>query len=266
MKTAKISALTLICLAHGSLPAMSALDRNDPAYRDCLAQVEINPQAAFNMATAWKSRSGAQGADQQGADHCEARALIRLNAAKEGARQLDRLAANAETGSANLRAEIYIEAAQAWLGLNETETATTSLEAATALKPNKIWTKADLAITSAQVDLVRYDYASAEARLNEALELLPSHLDALILRAGARRHLEDAVGAYADLEFVLTEDPDNPDALLERGLLKKDFLDWDGARADLARVLDLAPGTAAAAKARNTLNILDLREENEPQG
>ncbi|TNE36670.1 MAG: hypothetical protein EP347_10415 [Alphaproteobacteria bacterium] len=257
MKPTRTLGASLLCLTLWTLPAWSAIDRNDPAYRDCLVQVEANPQAAFNMAQAWKKQSGSDGAD-----HCEALALIGLKAAREGARELDRLAARPEIGDANLRTEIYMQAAQAWLSLNEPALATTSLTAAKALEPNKAWIKADLAIALAQVDLANFDYEGAQTHLDEALAILPSHLDALIIRAGVRRHLQNAVGAYADLEFVLTEDPDNPDALLERGLLKKDFLDWDGARSDLTRVIDLAPGTAAAAKAKNTLNILDLRDEN----
>lgn len=257
MKASKHICTAALGLALWSLPALAAIDRNDPTYRACLAQIETNPQAAFSMASSWKKQSGSEGAD-----HCEALALIDLKAVKEGARELDKLAAKAETGNTNLRAEIYLQAAQAWLSLNETKNAKASLTAATALQPSKAWVKTDLAIAKAQVDLAKYDYAGAEAHLSEALDILPSHLDALIMRAGTRRQLQDAVGAYADLEFVLTDDPDNPDALLERGMLKKDFLDWDGARADFARVLELAPETAAAAKARNMLHLIDLREEN----
>lgn len=262
MSTIKKLACTTIvlgCAATGATawaqePALSALNPNAPGYQTCLKEIDINPQGAYEQAAGWSNETG-----EAAARHCEGLALIKIGLKKEGAKILTSLAANPETGNEAVRTELYTQAGNAWVEVPDLDKAFGTFASAFALKSEKPWIRTELFIARARAHSAAGTFDKAESDLTAALEILPFHLDAVVLRAGTRRELADPVGALADIEFVLAADPANPDATVERGLLKLKFYDPEGAKKDFDEVIRLYPKSKAAARARNGLNKLSVR-------
>jgi tetratricopeptide (TPR) repeat protein len=230
-----------------------ALDTTTPRYQSCITEVEISPQSAYEAASNWRRQL-----DDAAARHCEALALIELGLHKQGAKQLQAMAAAEATGTTHMRANLYAQAGNAWLLSGNTEAALANFTAGLALDPLKAWIRSDLYVDRGRTHAQARNLKDAEADYTQALEILPHHIEAIILRAGIRRQNDDPRGALADLEFALADNPQNPDALVERGLLKKQLLDPVGARADFQAVIAIAPNSAAAAIARNGINKLNI--------
>jgi len=252
----------LLCTAAGlslfvttaSAAGQYALDKRSGRYITCLRQIEKDPTAAYDEANAWRRQEV-----NAAAQHCEALALVELGSYRAGAKMLTELASSVETGDVNTRATLHDQAGNTWMLAHQSDKALASFNAALALAPSKPWIKADIYVDRGGVFASGEDWPSAERDYSSALEILPQLLEAVVLRAGARRAQRDAVGALADIEFVFGVDPDNVDALVERGLLRSDFNDPDGAKQDFEEVVARAPESLAAVIARNGLAKLSIR-------
>jgi hypothetical protein len=102
--------LVLVLAASGAaaqrLPAVEAQN-----YERCMALARKDPTAAWERALAWKSEGG-----RHPAEHCASVALIGLKQYAEAGRRLEALAeAMRKTAPAELQAEVFGQAGQAWL-------------------------------------------------------------------------------------------------------------------------------------------------------
>lgn len=226
-------------------------------YEHCMQLARNNPEAARTLATKWHDRGGAHPAE-----HCLAVALIGLNRYKEAAVLLEKLAPTMVHAPAPLRAEIFGQAAQAWLLAGEPGRAYTADAAALALHPDD----ADLLVDRAEAAGAAGWYDKAVADLDRVLKANPSRFEALLYRASAYRGLGRLDPALADIEAALKLAPDSPPALLERGDIRLLRGDLDGARADWQRVTGLAAGSSAAAAATDNLARLAALKAAPPAG
>ncbi len=233
-----------------SLPARAAGEQ----YSQCVASIAANPDGALSRALTWAERGGGAAAE-----HCAALALIALKRPAEAAARLDRLA-QGQAGDARNRATLYDQAGNAWLMAGQPQNAEGSFTSALALTPND----ADILIDRAGARGLRKNWTGAETDLTQAYALNRSNPEILVLRASARAAQGRKDEARADIEAALAINPIFPDALVERGAMKLAAGDKIGARADWQQALTAAPGSAAAATAKQYLSGLDASMNNPP--
>ncbi|MBX3499327.1 MAG: tetratricopeptide repeat protein [Alphaproteobacteria bacterium] len=226
--------LTLIAaLAAPAAPAWAQGPSLDPArrYSACMAQARAEPVKALNAAQEWLKDGGGMAAR-----HCIAIALYGAGQFVEAGAQLEQLGREMTGQSAQLRAEAFAQAGQAYQAARLGEKALSMQNAAILLDPRNADIWVDRSITFAAVSAWR----EAASDLSRALQLSPDRPDVLVLRAAAWRNAGDSAKALADAEAALKLEKDYPDALLERGLARRLRNDRAGSDADLKRVIALA--------------------------
>lgn len=233
-----------------------AQDRKSPdlaaVYSDCMALARVQPEEAFEKATAWAAFDGGYAAR-----HCAAIALLGLGEYREAASRLETLAGDLSGPDAKLRVGVLAQAGQAWLLGGDTNRAYATQSAALKIEPKNVELLIDRAVTLASAE----SYWEAIDDLNAAQELAPKRADILIFRASAYRFVDAAELALEDVNRGLKLDPDNPEGLLERGILRRLAGDAAGAREDWLKVVTLAEGTPAAEAAQANLEALDVKAE-----
>ncbi|WP_372623088.1 tetratricopeptide repeat protein [Falsiroseomonas sp.] len=234
-------------LAEEALPLPPEPPRiaDGPEAARCVAMLRNDPEAAHAFATGWAAAGGGEGAQ-----HCQALAVLALGDPGAAAEQLERIAVRSPAGRA-ARAAVFAQAGQAWLMAGDPARAYGAATLALTLTPDD----AELLIDRAVALGTLGRYAEATADLDEALAREPDRADALVFRAAAWRHLERAEAALRDVERALAVAPDNAEALLERGILRQLAGDTEGARMDWQRVIEVVPDSATADLAAQNLAL-----------
>ena len=218
-------------------------------YRHCLALTKQYPDDAYEESLGWLSMGGGEPAR-----HCMALARIAQKQYEDGAKRLEALAQESRQPD-TMRADMLAQAAQAWILVGNWDKADADQRSALMLSPDQPDILVDHAITLGQV----HHYKEAADELTRVLARRPNRIDAMVLRASARRFLDDTSGARSDVEHALMLDPDDADGLLERGILNRLGGDDAKARADWLHLLNAAPASAAAETARRNLELLDVK-------
>ena len=220
-------------------------------YEDCLAMLPRDPEGAQALAETWQSAGGGDAAE-----HCLGLARVQLGDPEDGATLLENVGATSRSPAA-ARAEIYGQAAQAWLMANNPSRSYAAATLALALSSDDPDLLIDRAIAAGA--LQRWQDAADD--LSHALESDPHRPDALVLRGSAWRHLGKLDLAEADIDEALKMDPENADGLLERGILRQRRNDLEGARADWEKVIAVAPDSPSADLAQQNLALLEAGPE-----
>ncbi len=218
-------------------------------YESCIALAERRPDAALAEAERW-SRAGGGAA----AEHCAAMALAADGALRAASRRLSDAAARS-AAPAEVRAEMFTQAAGFWLEAGEAALAAEAARRAATLAPRA----AEPQIALAEAAAAQEDWPGARAALDRALAARPGDPQALTLRAAARRNAGDAAGAIGDAEAALAAAPGAPDALVERGAAALALGRRDLAVESWFDAIAAGPDTPAAERARLALEDLALR-------
>jgi tetratricopeptide (TPR) repeat protein len=251
------AALLLTGLVTATTPAavLAQGEEIDPAaqYEDCLLLAEVEPEEAFESASAWQAMGGGEPAR-----HCAAVALIGLGHYVEAGERLENLANKLNRqGEPHLSLTALAQAGQAWLLAGDLERAYAVQTAALERAPGDAKLLVDRAVTLAAAE----NYGEALIDLNRALDLAPGRPDILIYRASAQRYLDDLAAALEDVDRALVLAPDQPEGLLDRGNLRRLENDLAGARADWQRAATLADGLPTGDAAQANIETLELGEE-----
>lgn len=246
MKHVPILCLALVLAVP---PALAQVFDGPEAYRACLIIAREKPETGWEEAIAWQSLGGGEPAR-----HCAALALIGLGKHADAANRLETLANESKRADAT-RGEMFAQAAQAWIMAGNLPRADSAQRAAMFLAPGDLEILMDHAVLLAQVGYM----AEAATVLSDVLGRQPNRVEALVLRASARRVLDDLAGAGADISRAIELDAEFPDALLERGMLRRIGGDEAGARQDWLSVIAVHPESAAADLARRNLELLDVK-------
>lgn len=244
-------AVALAALPAIAPPAIAQVFDGPEAYRACMIIAREKPETGWEEAIAWQSLGGGEPAR-----HCAALALIGLGKHAEAATRLETLA-NESKRDDPTRSEMFAQAAQAWIMDGNLPRADSAQRAAMFLAPDNLEIRMDHAVLMAQLGYM----AEANALLSDVLTRQPNRVEALVLRASARRTLDDLAGAGADVSRAVELDPGFADALLERGMLRRLGGDEAGARQDWLAVIAAQPDAAAADLARRNLELLDVKGE-----
>lgn len=239
-------------IAFAATPAAAQVFDGPHAYEACLIIAKKNPEQGWEDAIGWQSLGGGEAAR-----HCAAVALIGLKKYGEAATRLETLA-NESIRDDVTRAEMFAQAAQAWLLEGNVPRADAAQRAALTLAPGNIEILMDHAVLLASVN----HYREAAEVLTTVLQRQPNRVEALVLRASAFRYLDNLPSAEDDVNKAVQLDPDFPDALLERGILRRLKGDDGGAREDWLKTIALQPDGAAADTARLNLEKLDVRQKD----
>ena len=197
-------------------------------YMRCIALSESDPVSAKKMAQNWKKNS-----DVEAANHCLGIALINLGQHKEAASLLTLTANNSKLKNPELLANMFAQAANAWILAGNDTRAMELLNKAITLVPKEPDYLIDRAIALAG----QSRYWEALDNLNEAVNIEPTRIDALTFRANAWRRVGSIELAEQDINEVLKLQPNYPEALLERGLINATRGNMEAARSDWIKIL-----------------------------
>ena len=214
------------------------------AYADCMSLARSDPAKALGVAARWERDGG-----DEGARHCRAVALLNTGSYADAAQQLESLAATTNRPDKRLKAELYVQAGQAWLIAGETARALSAQTRALDLLGPETELLLDRAITLASAG----EYWKAIDDLNDVIDQESVHAGALVLRATAWRKLNNLDLARDDIDRAIVISPDSVDALLERGNIRSLQGDTTGAAADWEAVIATRPKSPAADAARENL-------------
>ncbi len=237
-----------------ALLAMPALANAEEAgtYAKCLVLVARAPDQAVAFAADWERRGGATPAQ-----HCRALGLIAQGYPEDGALELERAASVLPATEATLAAELFGQAAQAWIKVDNFDRALLDQNQALALDPDNSGLLVDRALVLGLAE----KYFEALDDLNRAHDLTPDDAGILAYRASAYRRLGEPGLAGDNIAQALEIAPDMPLALLERGHLRRLAGDIDGARRDWLAVALGAPESDLAIEAQANLEQMDVKAE-----
>jgi len=193
--------------AFFALLAAEAADAPD-RYLDCLLLIEDDIELGRRAAQLWADEGG--GASAQ---HCLALADIAAGFGKLGAARLEEIAKRNDAGDVLARAQLYAQAANAWLDVDEPENADAAIKSALELAPDT----AELHLTDARVKMAKKDWHRVIAAVSRAEDAGVGSVDGYVRRGRARLEIGDTEGAAADTVSALSADPSNIDALTLRG-------------------------------------------------
>ena len=238
------------CLAgQAALADNGTLSPDDAQrYSDCMTQARSVPAKAYNAAIAWQKQGGGAAAG-----HCAAVALIGLGRYKPAAQSLEKLASGQAKTRPDLAAGLYGQAAQAWVLANDNKSALKDQNAGLKLAPTNVDLLTDRGVVLASAG----KYWEAVDDFNKAHDLAQDRADILTYRASAYRLLNSLDLASDDIAEAIRLQPNSPDAYLERGIIRQLKNDAAGARADWQKVMTIGAGTPAADEAAANLSQLD---------
>jgi tetratricopeptide (TPR) repeat protein len=219
-------------------------------YDACMKLAQRSPKAALKQAMEWEKSGGGDAAR-----HCVAASYLGLKQYDDAAMELERIAQTLPQSQALLMAQLFAQAAEAWVLMEQPERALAAVNQGLKLNGKSL----ELLMFRARIYGNQQRYFEALDDLNAAYDLTSNRGTILILRAKAYRLLEQGELANDNIEMALKADPNDPDALLERGLQRAASGDRDGARSDWLRCIELAPESEAAADAQAGLAQLDVK-------
>jgi tetratricopeptide (TPR) repeat protein len=219
-------------------------------YQACMKLAQKTPKAALKQAMEWEKAGGGDAAR-----HCVAASYMGLKQYDDAAMELERIAQTMPQVKAPMMAQLFGQAAQAWMNMNQPDRALNDVNQGLKLNKNSV----DLLVFRAIIYGNQEKYFEALDDLNTAYDLTSDRATILILRATAYRKLEQPDLAKDNIEMALKADPNDPDALLERGTQRAEAGDKDGARTDWVKLIEIAPDSPAAEDARAGLADLDVK-------
>lgn len=216
----------------------------DQRYTTCMTLARTDPAAGESEAGAWFGVGGGPAAQ-----HCQSIALIGLGRYAEAGALLEKLAGEMPPTETVTIADLFGQAAQAWLLEGSYDRAIADLNQSIQRAPDDVEFVIDRALALASSG----QYWEAIDDLNNAAAMAPERTDILVLRGTAYRFVEAPELALEDIIRVLEMEPQNPDALFERGMLYALAGEIESARADWQQVVTIAPGSSVAEAAKANL-------------
>ena len=256
----RIVAVSLAALLAAPVLAqsgLSPLEDTTPAnlkrYVQCMELARREPLKALPTAERWAGEGGGLGAR-----HCLAISLFETGKFEQAASQLETIARDVAVERPGLRAEVYVQAGQAWMEANRAEDAARVQSQALGLKAGDpdLWIDRGLSYAAMRA------WPRAISDFDHALELRPKDVETLVLRAASWRNAGDPRKALEDAQYALRIAPDHSEGLLERGFAFLALGDRTAASADFSKVLALVPSGSDAARRAEA----GLRGELPPTG
>ena len=251
-----VLALAAVQSAAASAPA------GDPAearLRTCTALVRSDPGRAVEVASGWQVEGGGIDARQ-----CLGLAYVALERWTEAASVYEQAARDADLASDPRRADLRVQAGNAWLAAGDGSRALAALDAALATPNLSDPLRGEVHLDRARAQVALGNAAGARTDLDRALQLVPADPFAWYLSAALARRQNDLARAQADIQRALQLAPDSPDIALLAGTLAGLAGNMTEAERLYRQVAEGAPDSEAGRAARASLETLREVEVDAP--
>lgn len=244
--------------------------KEEDRYAACMDLADRSPDKGINMALEWIADGGGVPAR-----HCEAYGLVKLGEHAEAAARLIKIAEDMRLGrdmpirmgkrivaSAPMLADMYGQAANAWLLAGELVRAESAIDLALTLAPKNTPQENELVLDRARIAAADEDFELALSDLDRVLKGDPGRKDILVLVASAARGLNRFDRAEAALSEYLSVFPNSATGYLELGNLRHAEGKVDEARKAWLQVLMLEESGKNATAARLNIEKTALKVPN----
>lgn len=207
-------------------------------YTECMNLARGEPLKALPAAEKWHQQGGGLAAR-----HCVATAMFGAGRYTQAAAQFEAIARDMGRDRPGLRAELWVQAGQAFMEAGVPEKAAEAQSRALELKTDDadLWVDRGLSFAALKA------WPRAISDFDRALGLRRDDVEILVLRAAAWRNAGNPTRALEDAGRALKVAPDHSEALLERGFAYLARGDRGSANADFSSVLRLVPPGSSAA-------------------
>ncbi|MBV8686046.1 MAG: hypothetical protein JOZ90_12420 [Alphaproteobacteria bacterium] len=230
------------------LLALAASAAAPASLKACTDQAASAPAAALAAAEVWAAKGG--GVD---ARLCQGLALSSLERWEAAAAAFEAAAAEAERLRDNRRADLRVQAGNAWLAAGDPAKARAAFDAALAAGLLAPPLQGEVRLDRARAAVAAGDEAAARADIDQALILVPGDGFAWYLSAALARRQNDLKRARSDIAKAASLARDDAAILVEAGNIAALSDDVDAARALYQRAVQVQPGSDAAKAARAAL-------------
>ena len=249
----------LLALAAAQTPAAPAAAPSDASadarYRSCVELIRTEPQRAVDTAGAWQRSGGGFLARQ-----CLGLAYVQLEMWASAATAFEQAAQ--EAGQDARRADLLVQAGNAWLAVEEAGNAIRTFDAALASERLTDGMRGEIHLDRARARVALDEPAAARADVDRALELVPLDAFAWYMSAALARRESNLERARADVARAMQIAPNDPDIMLLAGTLAGLAGNMAEAERLYRRVAEIAPATAAGRAA--AASLATLREVEVP--
>ena len=250
-----------------SVAEVQGQQKEEDRYAACMDLVEQSADKAINEALIWQNEQGGVPAR-----HCEAYGLFAAGEFKEAAARMEAIAEDMRVGkgmpvrsgkrlvaTAPMLADMYGQAATAWLLALEITKAETAIDTALSLAVAGSAQEADLIVERARIAAADEDFGLAFEDLKKVYANDPQRKNLLVLIAAAARGIGNFVEAISSLEEYLKIYPAETNGYLEYGNLMDAMGKQSDARENWLKVLELSETGPDADAARKNLERTALR-------
>jgi tetratricopeptide (TPR) repeat protein len=252
--------VTPILLALAAVQAAPQADAAAEArYRACAALVRSNAEQALSVAGAWRAEGGGFHARQ-----CLGLAYVALERWAQAAGNYEEAARDADAARDPRRADLWVQAGNAWLAAGEPTRAVQALDSALATADLTEALRGEAHLDRARALVALGNAEGARADLDRALQLVADDPMAWYLSAELARRAGDLTRARADVGRAMTLAPDHPGVVLLAGTLAGLAGDMTEAERLYRRVAEGAPDSEAGRQARASLATLREIEVDAP--
>jgi len=266
MKSISTIALVAGTLFFGAANSPVVAQKEEDRYADCMDLAERAPDKAINEALIWQTELGGVPAR-----HCEAYGLFVAGDYSEAAARMEQIAEDMRVGrdmpvrggkrmvaTAPMLADMYGQAATAWLLDKDITRAEGAIDAALSLTISGSSQEADLLVERARIAAADGDYGLAYQDLTAVYEKDPQRKTLLVLIAAAARGTGNLVAAKQAVEEYIEVYPEASDGHLEHGNLMDVLGNAAEAKASWLKVLELVQSGPDATAARANLERVAL--------
>ena len=237
--------------------APPAADPAEPRYRACTARIRTDAEGAVAAANAWRGEGGGLAARQ-----CLGLALAALERWAPAATAFEQAAREAEAAGDSRRADLWVEAGNAWVAAGDGGRALTAFDAAL-LAPNLTdELRGEVHLDRGRAQVALGNDAAARGEVDRALQLVPNDPFAWYLSAALARRQNDLARAGTDIARARSLAPASPDILLLAGTLAGLAGNMAEAERLYRQVAQAAPDSDAGRQA--AASLATLREVEVP--
>ncbi|HEX8572260.1 MAG TPA: hypothetical protein VF759_05875 [Allosphingosinicella sp.] len=235
-------------LALAAAPVVGPVDTPENRYRNCLALARTAPARAVGQAQAWLGSGGGVNAAQ-----CLGLAWAAQEKWPEAASAFEAAAKDADSREDRRRADLRVEAGNAWLAAGDPARARLALEAALATRLLAPPLEGEVHLDLGRAAAASNDLAAARIHIDKGLALVPKDAFGWYLSAALARKQADLDLARQHIAKAVSLAPDDAAILLEAGNIAGVSGEKDAALGLYARAARAAPNSEAGKAARAAL-------------
>ena len=204
----------LLALAAAQAPIGPPDATAEARYRSCVEQVRSAPAAAVETANAWRVQGGGVDARQ-----CLGLAYAALGRWAPAATVFEQAAADAAATSDPRRADLLVQAGNAWIAGGEATRAVQAFDSALAVPQLTDELRGEVHLDRARALVSLGNAAGARHDLDRALQLVAADPMAWYLSAALARRENNLARAQTDIARAMQLAPGNPDVTLLAGTI-----------------------------------------------